>query len=207
MPFQRTPTSISANKKTTAAANENDPIISTYEDESGQDADGRTKVPELLGMSITEATKALKEAGLKIVLARTYEYSDEYATGLVCRQQYDKGTVVDKGSTIKVYLSLGSDKFEINSKLYVNGNVSILKYYLRSFKDIDVKYVGEYSEEYAKDMVLRMEPDKGYLQAGDSLKVYISLGPEYIDVPNLYGMTKQQAIAKIEQAGFKCRND
>lgn len=200
--FQRTPTSISANKKTTAAANENDPIISTYEDESGQDADGRTKVPELLGMSITEATKALKEAGLKIVLARTYEYSDEYATGLVCRQQYDKGTVVDKGSTIKVYLSLGSDKFEINSKLYVNGNVSILKYYLRSFKDIDVKYVGEYSEEYAKDMVLRMEPDKGYLQAGDSLKVYISLGPEYIDVPNLYGMTKQQAIAKIEQAGF-----
>ena len=136
--LQRTPTSISANKKTTAAANENDPIISTYEDESGQDADGRTKVPELRGMSITEATKALKEAGLKIVLARTYEYSDEYATGLVCRQQYDKGTVVDKGSTIKVYLSLGSDKFEINSKLYVNGNVSILKYYLRSFKDIDV---------------------------------------------------------------------
>ncbi|MFQ9547893.1 MAG: PASTA domain-containing protein [Lachnospiraceae bacterium] len=120
----------------------------------------------------------------------------------MCRQQYDKGTVVDKGSTIKVYLSLGSDKFEINSKLYVNGNVSILKYYLRSFKDIDVEYVGEYSEEYAKDMVLRMEPDKGYLQAGDSLKVYISLGPEYIDVPNLYGMTKQQAIAKIEQAGF-----
>ena len=155
--FQRTPTSISSNKKTTAAAN--DPIISTYEDESGQNADGRTKVPELLGMSITEATKALKEAGLKIVLARTYEYSDEYATGLVCRQQYDKGTVVDKGSTIKVYLSLGSDKFEINGKLYVNGNVSILK-------------------------------------------VYISLGPEYIDVPNLYGMTKQQAIAKIEQAGF-----
>ena len=50
-------------KKTTAAAN--DPIISTYEDESGQNADGRTKVPELLGMSITEATKALKEAGLK----------------------------------------------------------------------------------------------------------------------------------------------
>ena len=198
--FQRTPTSISSNKKTTAAAN--DPIISTYEDESGQNADGRTKVPELLGMSITEATKALKEAGLKIVLARTYEYSDEYATGLVCRQQYDKGTVVDKGSTIKVYLSLGSDKFEINGKLYVNGNVSILKYYLRSFKDIDVEYVGEYSEEYAKDMVLRMEPDKGYLQAGDSLKVYISLGPEYIDVPNLYGMTKQQAIAKIEQAGF-----
>ena len=159
-------------------------------------------MPELLGMSITEATKALKEADLKIVLARTYEYSDEYATGLVCRQQYDKGTVVDKGSTIKVYLSLGSDKFEINGKLYVNGNVSILKYYLRSFKDIDVEYVGEYSEEYAKDMVLRMEPDKGYLQAGDSLKVYISLGPEYIDVPNLYGMTKQQAIAKIEQAGF-----
>ena len=96
-------------------------------------------MPELLGMSITEATKALKEADLKIVLARTYEYSDEYATGLVCRQQYDKGTVVDKGSTIKVYLSLGSDKFEINGKLYVNGNVSILKYYLRSFKDIDVE--------------------------------------------------------------------
>ena len=41
---------------------------------------------------------------------------------------------------------------------------------------------------------------KDIVQAGDSLKVYISLGPEYIDVPNLYGMTKQQAIAKIEQA-------
>lgn len=200
--FTRTPTSVSSSKNNDSSKN-TDPIVSTYEDASGQDTSGRTKVPDLLGKSITEATKALKEAGLKIVLARTYEYSDEYATGLVCRQQYDEGTVVDKGSSIKVYLSLGSDKFEINSKLYVNGNVSILKYYLRSFKDIDVKYIGEYSETYAKDMVLRMDPDEGYLKAGDSLKVYISLGPEYIDVPNLYGMSRQQAIAKIEQAGFK----
>ena len=198
--FQRTPASVSS--KNNNAAKDTDPIVATYEDESGQNPDGRAKVPKLLGMTITEATKALKEAGLKIVLARTYEYSDEYATGLVCRQQYDEGTVVDSGSSIKVYLSLGSDKFEVNSKLYVNGNVSILKYYLRSFKDIDVEYIGEYSETYAKDMVLRMDPDKGYLKAGDSLKVYISLGPEYITVPNLYGMTKQQAIAKIEQAGF-----
>lgn len=200
--FQRTPASVSSNKNTNISK-DSDPAVSTYEDESGQNTDERAKVPNLLGMSITEATKALKEAGLKIVLARTYEYSDEYATGLVCRQQYDEGIVVDRGSSIKVYLSLGSDKFEINSKLYINGNVNILKYYLRSFKDIDVEYIGEYSETYAKDMVLRMEPDKGYLKAGDSLKVYISLGPEYIDVPNLYGMSRQQAIAKIEQAGFK----
>ena len=197
--FQRTPASVSTK---TTAAKDTDPVVATYEDESGQNTDGRAKVPDLLGMTITEATKALKEAGLKIVLARTYEYSDEYATGLVCRQQYDEGTVVDSGSSIKVYLSLGSDKFEVNSKLYVNGNVSILKYYLKSFKDIDVEYIGEYSETYAKDMVLRMDPDSGYLKAGDSLKVYISLGPEYITVPNLYGMSKQQAIAKIEQAGF-----
>ena len=202
--FQRIPASVSSdkNKNNTATTKENDPVLSTYEDESGDDTTDRAKVPKLLGMTITEATKALKEAGLKIVLARTYEYSDEYATGLVCRQQYDEGTVVDKGSSIKVYLSLGSDKFEVNSKLYVNGNVSILKYYLRSFKDIDVEYIGEYSETYAKDMVLRMDPDEGYLEAGDSLKVYVSLGPEYITVPNLYGMSKQQAIAKLQNEGF-----
>ena len=200
--FQRIPASVSSNKNNTTTTKENDPVVSTYEDESGDDATGRAKVPKLLGMTITEATKALKEVGLKIVLARTYEYSDEYATGLVCRQQYDEGTVVDKGSSIKVYLSLGSDKFEVNSKLYINGNVSILKYYLRSFKDIDVEYIGEYSETYAKDMVLRMDPDEGYLEAGDSLKVYVSLGPEYITVPNLYGMSKQQAIAKLQNEGF-----
>ena len=199
--FTRTPTSVSSNKNNNTSK-DTDPVVATYEDESGQNIGERAKVPNLLGMTITEATKTLKKAGLKIVIARTYEYSDEYATGLVCRQQYDEDTVVDKGSSIKVYLSLGSDKFEVNSKLYVNGNVSILKYYLRSFKDIDVKYIGEYSETYAKDMVLRMEPDKGYLEAGDSLKVYVSLGPEYITVPNIYGMSKQQAIAKLQTAGF-----
>lgn len=197
--FQRTPASVSSK---TNASKDSDPVVSTYENASGQEAGERATVPKLLGMTITEATKALKEAGLKIVLARTYEYSDKYATGLVCRQQYDEGTVVDAGSSIKVYLSLGSDKFEVNSKLYVNGNVSILKYYLRSFKDIDVEYIGEYSETYAKDMVLRMDPDKGYLEAGDSLKVYVSLGPEYITVPNLYGMSKQQAVAKLQNEGF-----
>lgn len=200
--FQRIPASVSSNKSNTVTTKENDADVSTYEDESGDEATGRAKVPNLLGMTITEATKALKEAGLKIVLARTYEYSDKYVTGVVCRQQYDEGTVVDKGSSIKVYLSLGSDKFEVNSKLYVNGNVSILKYYLRSFKDIDVEYIGEYSETYTKDMVLRMDPDEGYLEAGDSLKVYVSLGPEYITVPNLYGMSKQQAIAKLQNEGF-----
>ena len=200
--FQRIPASVSSNKSNTTTTKESNQVVSTYEDESGQDTDGRAKVPKLLGMTITEATNALKEVGLKIVLARTYEYSDEYTTGLVCRQQYDEGTVVDEGSSIKVYLSLGSDKFEVNSKLYVNGNVSILKYYLRSFKDIDVEYIGEYSETYAKDMVLRMDPDEGYLEAGDSLKVYVSLGPEYITVPNLYGMSKQQAVAKLQNEGF-----
>lgn len=199
--FTRTPTSVSSDKNNNTSK-DTDPVVATYEDESGQNIGERAKVPNLLGMTITEATKTLKKAGLKIVIARTYEYSDEYATGLVCRQQYDEDTVVDKGSSIKVYLSLGSDKFEVNSKLYVNGNVSILKYYLRSFKDIDVEYIGEYSETYAKDMVLRMEPDKGYLEAGDSLKVYVSLGPEYSTVPNIYGMSKQQAIAKLQTAGF-----
>lgn len=198
--FQRR---IPANVPSTTQSKEEEHEISTYEEVSGESLnEERTEVPSLLGLTIEQGTKALEKAGLKIVIARTYEYSDEYDTGLICRQQYDEGTIVDKGSSIKVYLSLGTDKFEVNSKLYVGGNVSILKYYLKSFKDIDVKYIEEYNESNAKDIVLKLEPSDGFIGAGDTLKVYVSLGPEYIEVPDLYGMSQQQAVAKIQKDGF-----
>lgn len=190
-------------KTTMEDIKETAPQASTYEKVSGESvAEDKAEVPLLLGRTIEEGTKLLEEEGLSIVVARNYEYSEEYDIGLICRQQYDEGTVLDKDTSVKVYISLGSDKFEINSKLYLNGNVSILNYYLKSFSDINVEYINQYSDVYARDIVFRLDPSEGYIGKGDKLTVYVSLGPEYSEIPDLYGMEQEQAISALTNRGF-----
>ena len=52
-------------------------------------------IPDLIGKTIAEATKALKDIGLNI----TYD-----GTGVVVSQDYEKGTTVEEGTVVKVTL-------------------------------------------------------------------------------------------------------
>lgn len=63
-------------------------------------------VPNVLGMTETEARAALSAAGLVVGDVR-FEYTKEYAPGLVCHQSTDPYLQVPEGSVINIFISIG----------------------------------------------------------------------------------------------------
>ena len=66
----------------------------------------KATVPSLQGKSLGAAQSALADAGLKAGSV-SYDYSDTYANGEVMWQQYDAGSSIDKGSSVKLRVSKG----------------------------------------------------------------------------------------------------
>ena len=66
----------------------------------------KATVPSLQGKSLGAAQSALADAGLKTGSV-SYDYSDTYANGEVMWQQYDAGSSIDKGSSVKLRVSKG----------------------------------------------------------------------------------------------------
>ena len=162
----------------------------------------KTEVPSVLGMNYNEAKALLTENNLQMILSRDMAYSDEYAAGLICRQDLDPGNLVSYNTPVTVYLSVGSDKFNIDANAYVGGSLDNLRYHLKRFSGVNVEYYSQHSDTVPKDSVLWLEPSEGYVGDGDTLKVYVSLGPEKNPMPYLIGKSKAEAADILGRLGF-----
>ena len=160
------------------------------------------EVPSVLGQSFAEARQAAEAVGLKIKMAREMEYSDVYPVGQICRQDIDPGNKVSPDTLLTVFISVGSDKFEIDAASYINGPLDNLLYHLKRFSGVNVEYYSQHSDTSPKDTVLWLEPSEGYVGDGDTLKVYVSLGPEYVYVPNMINMSLDQAYSALASANL-----
>ena len=156
-----------------------------------------TEVPSVLGLSYNEAKIKIEECGLRINLGRDMEYSDVYPVGQICRQDLDPGNMVSPNTQVTVFVSVGSDKFEVNANTYINAPLENLQYHLKRFTGINVEYYSQHSDTSPKNTVLWLEPSEGYVGEGDTLKVYVSLGPEYIYIPSLINVPLDQAKATL----------
>ncbi len=70
-------------------------------------------VPSLVGLSYHEAYYTLHSAGLKGVVADSL-YSDSYAANAVIRISPGVGSKIEKGSTVRMYLSRGPEPVSID---------------------------------------------------------------------------------------------
>lgn len=67
----------------------------------------KVTVPSLTGLTLKQAKKRIKKAGLKVGSV-DYSESDVYGKGYVMEQEYDAGEQVDKGTTVDIVISKGS---------------------------------------------------------------------------------------------------
>lgn len=68
----------------------------------------KVRVPNLMGVSEQEGINEAINAGLQIGTVVS-EYSNEYASGLICYQSYSQGTYVDPKTKIDIKVSLGAE--------------------------------------------------------------------------------------------------
>ena len=166
------------------------------------DPETQTIVPNVVGMKLQLAINTLQNADLEYKISSNIMYSDEYKIGLICKQNYEEGTRVPKNTVIIIYMSQGTDKFEIKES-YVGGPIAAFRNDISKFTDIiNVEYEKVLDENIPANTIISIEPSSGLVTNGDTVRVRYSIGPEYVLVPNLYGYTKAEAEMLLSDYGL-----
>ena len=172
----------------------------TKEDtEDEEEEEGNIKVPDLLGMTEDEAAEALKKQNLGYKVIGT-ESSSKYAEGQVCNQSPKSGKKVTENSTVKITISSGEGSKSIPNVIGATEADATKSLQAAGYK-VNVSY--GHSSTVAAGQVISQSPDSSQKgQAGDTITISVSQGPDEIDMPNVVGSTKDAAVAELQSKGF-----
>ena len=154
----------------------------------------KIKVPDLTKYNMTEITEwAIKN---KLKLSFSDKYDDSVKENSIISVNKNKGDIVEQGSVIEVVISRGAlkmPKFKNVDAFYEWAN----KY------EINYSEEHEFSETVPVGEVISYSYKKGQaIKNGDTIIVKISDGNKKT-VPNLKGLSKSEAIKKLESVGLE----
>ena len=164
--------------------------------------DDMVQVPNLLGAYYENLPQY---EGLE-VYRKNSDYSDTYEKGEIMEQSPPGGDKVVKGTKVFVTVSLGAEAppKTMNSLIAKDAHEAE-KFLLGLNMNLNVVPYEEYSSTVAKGAVTRTEPEAGKeLQEGQTVKLWISLGPEVIlaKVPGVVGKDYDTACDILNANGF-----
>ena len=151
------------------------------------------KVPDLTKMTVTELTEWAMENRLKLEFYD--QYDESVKSGKVIKADSKEGDIVQQGTTIKVYVSLGKlkmQKFKTVDAFYSWADKYEIKY--------EVQH--EFSDTVAAGEVIRYSYKKGETIKNDEVIVVVISDGAKKGVPDLSGLSKNAAISKLENAGL-----
>lgn len=163
--------------------------------------DKKVEVPDLVGKTLEEAEKACKKAGFKLKVADEVD-SKKYEEGQIDSQRTQAGTKMPKGAIIQVVVSSGKlvQIPKLEGKDYIDARDKLIEL---GFDKDNIKMEEEPSDAIDEDEVTRTDPAAGeWLSKNGDITIYISSGIEMVEVPNLVGMTKAEAEAKLTELGL-----
>jgi len=156
-------------------------------------------VPDLRNQDETTVLTQLKEAGLMAV-ADTPKYSNDVAEGRVLSQNPAPGDPIPTDNTVHYILSLGKLTPRVPSQV-LNQNANDVRSQLEEM-GLRVILIEEYNTTIEINRVVRTDPVPGSdLQAGDTVRVYTSLGANR-RIPNVIGINESDAVKLIESVGI-----
>jgi serine/threonine-protein kinase len=160
-------------------------------------------VPPVVGQDLVRASELIEKAGL--VLGTVEQIPDEEApTGEVISQDPPAGEDAAPGTAVNLVVSTGLEEFPIPDDLTrrSEGDVGFILGNL----GLSVVFDTEFSPEIPKGFVVRTDPPAGAtVKKGDEVTVYVSDGPEPVVVPNLMGVSEEQARSTLEALGLVIR--
>ena len=168
--------------------------------EQEQTVNGQVEVPELEGETLEVAEQMCKKKNLGLVVARR-EHSDEYEDGYVIEQLTKAGEVVAEQTIIEVVVSSGAEEVLVED---VSGKSEDEADDILKEQGFDVRTVAyEYSPDVEQGMVIRTEPAaKTQVTVDTEIKIIVSKGSEKVEVPKIEGMTVEEAVKALTEAGL-----
>ena len=159
-------------------------------------------IPYVSGMSETEAQNELEEAGFKVT--SSFQYDDSVASGNVINTTPSAGTKAEKGSTVTMLVSQGTDKKtvpDVRGMADATAQSTIKNY---GFNVGTVTY--DYSDSVEKGMVISQTVTPGSkAAAGTTISITVSNGPkpeEKIDIQSFVGQQESALKSWASQNGL-----
>lgn len=162
--------------------------------------------PDLVGRSLTEATRLAGEAGLSVRVVS--ERPDAvHPVAHVISQSPSAGVDIKKRRTMGLILSSGLDTKVVPALVGLSARQAGLEAEEAGFPVSE--YVEVHSDEVEKGRVMATHPESGTtLPAGTGIRVLVSRGPRPLEfvMPNLVGKTPDEARRIAEALGLVVRS-
>ncbi len=163
------------------------------------------EVPNLIGQ-IYEKLDRTKYPNIEIVPGDR-AFSDTYEEGRIMDQSPKPKEQIPLGGQVRVYVSMGKEQDELPVIADLRGMTQdAAQNYLNVLKgDLIPQFEQINDDEVKEGLVVKTEPAKGeQLQKGQTVTIYLSMGPEIKKnkVPNVIGKDKNTAIAILANNGF-----
>lgn len=159
-------------------------------------------VPDLVGMTVEEATSELDRLNLKLEVGDEIS-SSEYEEGEIVSQDPKAEMAVKEGYTITVNVSKGKVK-EGTVPNVVNKTANDAQFVLESY-GYKLGNITQENSDMPKDVVIRQTPEAGTkADPGTRVDIVVSLGSavEQVDMPDVKGKDVDTAKEELEKAGL-----
>lgn len=164
-------------------------------------------VPDnLVGMSEADAKAAVESVGLVFAVSDKTVASEELAEGVVAELDPPSGERVEVGTTVTAKLSSGSDSVVIPEVTNMTPEAAQdAVEALGLVWELDANKVDSDSVEEGK--IAKVNPSVGKkVKKGSTVKGTVSSGKKTVTVPDLTGMTQDQAREYLTQVGLQVGN-
>ncbi len=162
----------------------------------------QVEVPDVVSLPIEEARSLINQNRLD--LTEEEAYSEEVAEGHVISQSLQSGERVNHSTPITLTVSKGREPMAVPNMVGEEEADAVA-----AIENAELTASTEYafSDTIAKGVVIDQVPKDGTLFRGDSVTLTISKGPEFVEVPDVFAMAHDDAVATLEAAGFTVKTE
>lgn len=156
------------------------------------------EVPVLIDMTESEALRLISDRDFRPDIQR--EYNTEVPDGQVFQQSPEAGGMAAPGTVITIVVSRGTQLVRVPD---VVGQSRQKASDVLGAAGFQVKVTEEFHDTVAVGMVIGQNPDSGVsLDAGATVTIRVSKGPDEVTVPNVIDLSEAQARSDLGAAGL-----
>jgi eukaryotic-like serine/threonine-protein kinase len=160
---------------------------------------GSVTVPRVVGQDVQSATAQLRSAGLKASVDRV---TSGRPVDEVLAQDPGGGERAKDGSTVTLTVSRGPGQAAVPSVAGLGQRKAIAQ--LTQAGLVVDRIVRQADDTVPKGRVIDTSPDAGQtVERGSNVTLFVSSGPKQVSVPDVVGLTKQQAQQTLGNRGFQ----
>ena len=164
-------------------------------------------VPNVVGLSQADAKSQIEAVGLEWELNPEKVASDTVDKDAVASTDPAGGTQAEKGSTVRVTISSGPDSVTLPDNLVGMSPDEARQAVEALGLKWEVNSSKVASDTVAEGKVAQTNPSPGSkVKAGQTITAYLSSGSDQVEVPDLVGMSQDQARSALKAVGLELGN-